>query len=711
MWRLGGWLGAWALVPHTSFAALVLALVVSTLVLRVGEARWRAWPADLRVALGAFGIALGLATLAPQWTSLVRHEGLDGFAGRARAAWALDRTPAVFPTRLVPGERHFVHAPDAQEVDLVDGDVRVHGVALGHGLFALDVPVELEGSSESSIEVDGELGLSLAAPSEARPVIGCARGERVVVLGAPRSTQVTIVEAGRVRTAVLDEAARACVIVRANANANANANDDSNHGAGNRDGDSELAVGTIVWGTDSAIFDETHRWESGRVDAMVAVRDLIVLAVGSSLRVVRRTEGGFAHVRDVVLDFRVVHLVVNDDAVFAARGTRLVRVAIERLAIDSRTIESPEVDDASVQPTVLPGDVIAMAANDSRLAIATNAVEPVGARIGNHYVEDAVLELDARTLEIVRVHRTAHRTRRQDHPGSVDAGLLPRALAFDGEKLLVAFAGSGELGVLDARGSLRRHPLPVALATPTGLSIGAGGVRVVVAEPEGKLAVWSGDAWNLVELAPASEGARAFHAPTRSGLACASCHVEGSDARHRLGPAHGAPEDGALERGGSVAPELANLALTPPYFRNGAYASLDALIEESVALFGGWRGADATRRDVLVEWLDGRARGAAQSAVEETREGLDAFVAEGCVRCHSFPAFTDRGAHTGAELGRTRGGRWDTPSLIGRSRTRSSIGSSSIGRGSRDGFADDTGVHRVEDAVRRERIARFLGGS
>jgi len=426
VWRLGVWLGAWALVPHASFAALVLALVASTLLLRIGETRWRAWPSDLRVALGAFGIALGLATLAPQTESLVRREGLDGLAPRARAAWALDRTPSVFPTRLVPGERHFVSAPNAERVALLDEarDVRSDGLSLGHGLFALDAPPAIEGAAV--VAIDGAPSITLDPPNPPRPRIGCASHDRVVLIDAPRSSRVTVVETnGGVRTEHRDEPVRACVSTR----------------------------DTIVWGTDRAIVDGVHRWDCGPVDAMVAAGDVIAIAVGSTLRFARRTERGFVPVRDVPLGFPPVHLAVSD-AIFAARGRQLVRVSIptyerEGIAITSRT--------------TLPGDVIAMAVRGARLAIATNAVDAIDAiehEAGNHYVEDAVLELDARTFSISRVIRTARRTRRQDHPGAVDAGLLPRALAFDGEKLVVAFAGSSELGAIEEGGDLRLEPDP-----------------------------------------------------------------------------------------------------------------------------------------------------------------------------------------------------------------------------------------------------------
>jgi hypothetical protein len=668
VWRLGVWLGAWALVPHASFAALTLSLVASTLLLRVSAVRWRAWPSDLRVGIGAFGIALGLATLAPQTESLVRREGLDGLAPRARAAWVLDRTPSVFPTRLVPGERHFVLAPSAERVALLDEarDVRTDGLSLGHGLFAIDAPV----TSESAvIAIDDTPSLTLDPPRAPVPRIGCTTEDRVVVLGAPRSSRVTVVDtpSGRTRTERHDEPVRACVSMR----------------------------DAIVWGTDRAVLDGTHRWVGGPVDAMVAVGDVIAVAVGNGLRFVRHTERGFEPLRDVALGFSPVHVVANEDSVLVARGRRIVRVAIPTRGHEEQASE--------VWRTTLPGDVIAMTVRGARLAITTNAIDAIDTvehEVGNHYVEDAVLELDARTLAIARVHRTARRTRRQEHPGAVDSGLLPRALAFDGEKLVVAFSGSGELGGIDGRGDLRLRRFPRALATPTALTIPAPGVRVVLAEPEGRLGIWRDEDWQTIELAPASPGARAFHAPTRSGLACASCHVEGGDATHRLGPTHGSSTPRA-------APALANLALTPPYFRSAAYGSLETLIDESTHLFGGWREEVDVR--ALVAWLEGRARGgtatlgprgaqgahAAPRSLDDMRDGLDAFVAAGCADCHAFPAFTDRRVRTGAELGRAERGRWDTPSLVGLART------------SHDRFADGEGVHRV-DAESYARIARFL---
>jgi hypothetical protein len=146
---------------------------------------------------------------------------------------------------------------------------------------------------------------------------------------------------------------------------------------------------------------------------------------------------------------------------------------------------------------------------------------------------------------------------------------------------------------------------------------------------------------------------------------------------------------------------VANVGWTPPYFRDGAYPTLDALVEESVALFGGWRrdvGGDA---EALVGWLETRVEGAQRLELGAAREGVDAFVRVGCEGCHAFPAFTDLRVHV--ELGR------DTASLLGARERFGSDGSYE----SVDAFLRSGGVHEVVDDVMRARIVRFvesLGG-
>ncbi|MCB9601582.1 MAG: hypothetical protein H6720_14760 [Sandaracinus sp.] len=310
-------------------------------------------------------------------------------------------------------------------------------------------------------------------------------------------------------------------------------------------------------------------------------------------------------------------------------------------------------------------------------------------RIGNHYVEDAVLLLDRETLAPLEVHRTARRTRRQDHPGAVDSGLLPRALVWH-DGWWVAFAGSGELGELGGLGRTTR--LPRALRTPTDFAILDDGTRLVVSA--GQAGAWS-EGWSFVGD-DVDEGEHAFFAATRSGLACASCHVEGGEAWHRLGPA----ENEA--RAAHVAPPIANLRETPPYFRDGAYPTLDALVEEGVHLFGGHRAPNAT----LAPWLRTQARGASIDDLDATREGWRAFSEEGCPRCHAPPAFTDGVMRTRAELDDEGAALRDTPSLVGL-RERSELGHDLRASDVSEFLRHAPGAHRVRSS-RRAALRRFL---
>ncbi len=622
IWRVGVWLGAWALWPHPSLLALALALVGSGVVLSWTRAHWSAWPGSARWTVGLVGIALGVSALSSRGEALVRHEQLH------RSRWRGE--PLVFPTRVVPGERLYVRSADGAALRV--GERLIEGRVLGEELFVIDVPPGVEETRATLVLPSSRLELMVA--SGGRPGRTCDDGARAIVLTEPPSRRFARFEAGRWSMAHAEHAVRACAFVE----------------------------GALALGTDEGLFVEGRASLVGPVEGLARVVDELVA--------VRGREAHFTTARIVrALDFVPTH-VAGGDALYVARGRRLGRV---EAGGEARTVE-------------LPGDVVALAASTSEVVVATNAVEPPSDRIGNHYVEDAVLVLDARTLSTQAVHRTAHRTRRQDHPGAVDAGLLPRALAFDGRGWLVAFAGSSELGRLGGSATV----LPSELATPTALAVLADGTRIVVAGPEGAVAAWHGGRWVVASMAPRSEGLRALHAPTRSGLACVSCHVEGGTARHRLGPA---ANEAAAAR---VASPLSNLEGTAPYFRGAAYGSLEALVSESGHLFGGWREA---RNEALIAHLLERARGGLTGEVDVDAFAL--FGRLGCSRCHAPPAFTDGRARTPRELGRGDGGSLDTPSLVG---TRERLDPGELQR-----FLEGEGVHRVADAEARARLVRFLG--
>ncbi|MCA9616998.1 MAG: hypothetical protein KC586_29760, partial [Myxococcales bacterium] len=500
------------------------------------------------------------------------------------------------------------------------------------------------GTQRPRLFVDGaERTVVLDAAPGPRPAEICHGGNVARVLTNPPSRQTWRYERGWASD-VRDEVVLACAID---------------------------AQGNEAWATSAGVRFGDRRLEV-LADQLVFVRNVLVTVAG---REVRAWAADGRELGRHTLDFEPAHVVADEQAVFVARGRRLLRLVVSELATESVAVE-------------LAGDVVALGVGPT-LAVATNAVERPGARLGNHYVEDAVLVLDRETLAPLEVHRTARRSRRQDHPGAVDSGLLPRALVWRGG-WRVAFAGSGELGELGGLGRTTR--LPRALGAPTAFAILDDGTRLVVSA--GQAGAWS-EGWSLVGE-EGDPGERAFFAATRSGLACASCHVEGGQARHRLGPA----EDEA--RAAHVAPPIANLRETPPYFRDGAYPTLDALVEEGVHLFGGHR----TPNGALVPWLRNQTRGASLDDVDATREGWRVFSEEGCPRCHAPPAFTDGVMRTRAELEDEGAVLRDTPSLVGL-RERSELGHDLRASDVPEFLRRASGAHRVRSAS-RPALRRFL---
>lgn len=157
-------------------------------------------------------------------------------------------------------------------------------------------------------------------------------------------------------------------------------------------------------------------------------------------------------------------------------------------------------------------------------------------------------------------------------------------------------------------------------------------------------------------------GERAFHEPTRRGVACASCHP--------MAGAESPSQDGAWHDIGHAAPrpsrDVRGVAGTPPYLRDGSYADLRALAAFPEEVLGGYAREDARRPEDVAAFLASLVRPAEASPVD-AEAGYRVFVRAGCPDCHAAPAFTDLRSWPAARVrsDEVPVDRIDTPSLIG----------------------------------------------
>jgi hypothetical protein len=373
-------------------------------------------------------------------------------------------------------------------------------------------------------------------------------------------------------------------------------------------------------------------------------------------------------------------------------------LAADWLALSDDGLIVASRSDASLQRWVRAGDGFAarerlvlgrpaatLAVARARVLVTVTDYRPVDSapQLGNHFVQDQLLVLDAHTLELEQRVLTARRSELQTKPGDVDQGGSPLGLwPLQDGRLAIAFAGTDELWRVGLPGGEPESTrFEDDFFTPHGVVELADGTLWLSSPARGALAKLAPGASTpqLVALAPSDEaltrsrpealarriGERGFYESTRSGISCQSCHMHADSdfAAYNLG-------DHRLVPTLSVRGVLG----TAPYLRDGSYPRLGDLDDVAQDLYRGYVRQQPGRRYALQAYVESlppaRVKPARASDADAERRGYEVFRRSGCERCHTPPAFTNLGQLPLASLfPRTAAGleireQLDVPSLL-----------------------------------------------
>lgn len=660
----------WAAWPHPSLAAWLGAYAAAWLAASLGwrffvRRRWTLARGPT-IALGLLLAAAPVARGVERWDALREHERLDGLVHGTRARLRLARLPSIAPplvsadrpqTFYVQGEAESARA----EVRFGPTGPRVPAEPLGHGLFRVEYDPRRHGSPDP---VDGDLDAVLEIDGEAHT----RRMLAVRPLAHPRQLATS---PARDRVAAVSEETDELLLVE-------------------RDGrsrrlDVDDGPTDVAWLSDARLL-VTHRYadaalvelpsgartplSTGPLCVHVAARGALAALTCESAIVLVEGET----VRRAELDFTPEHVAFGPGDTLVVSSRR--PAALHRLRLDTLREDVP--------PLSLGRPAVTLAAAEELAVVAVTDFRPEGPpHLGNHFVDDQLLEVDLARWRIRGTRHTATRTARQRAPGDVDRGVSPMGidLAADGRRW-VAFAGTDDVWGYAAE----RLPVMIALedTLPTPISVARlEGARLAVASAAfGAIGIFTegGRRVALARFAPDDDtlmrddepalmrriGERSFHESTRSGVSCQSCHLHGgSDGqRHNIG---GGTLVATLDARGALG--------TPPFLRDGGYPTLGSLDELARTLYRGYLRRQGGRRVGLARYLASAPREIpsrqlrGRDAARE-RRGFDAFVRARCPLCHTPPAFTNLGQHPAETLfpdfaASHPGYELDTPSLFG----------------------------------------------
>jgi hypothetical protein len=631
---------AWVLC----YLGALLALEVPPLRQLFERASPRAWVV-IALALALPGVAFAYRAR----ERMAEDEDWVGFTTRVEDRLRLERTPAIAPA-LVTSDRpqtFFIHAPGAARVTLALGDAGLERAseALGGGLFRVDydprrdgLPKLRAGALRARIRVDGadhERAMTWSAPF-AHPRDFCTSPDGLLAATPSEETDELFVVgvATDVRRIAVGDGPSACAFV------------DATHVAVTHRFDASLWIVSLADTTAPRI--AALSGQLGRIVFDPEASEFVIARLGRAPALLQVTWPELSERASLPLSAAADQLLPGAHPGQLIAATRTDASVL----LFSRRAEAFEL--SRELHLSRPLVTLARSRDGAHLFGATTDFRPERSpQLGNHFVQDQLLVIDATTLQVENRVLSARRTESQTKPGDMDQGGSPSGMVeLASGALAVVFAGTDELWRLDLR-SGEPNPAPLdedALYTPQSvaeLSDGSLWISSAVAGALGQLAPNTKKP-RIVRLAPSDRellahdeaalarriGERGFYESTRSGISCQSCHMHAdSDAAaynlgdHRLVPTL----------------SVRGLLGTSPYLRDGSYPRIEDLDSLAQTLYRGYARVQPGRRVALARFVESLPREQPDGARDLARErlGLQAFVKAGCPRCHSFPAFTN----------------------------------------------------------------------
>ncbi|HKU41068.1 MAG TPA: hypothetical protein VJR89_23055, partial [Polyangiales bacterium] len=337
----------------------------------------------------------------------------------------------------------------------------------------------------------------------------------------------------------------------------------------------------------------------------------------------------------------------RDDATLFATTRR--GATLRRLRVQDGTLH----EDA-VLSFGRPAVTLARSPDGLQLWAATTDLQSGGhAQLGNHFVQDQLLLIDAERMQVVARQFTARRSERQSKPGDVDRGASPMGIVpAQRGGLWLSLAGSDEVWHWEPEDVAPRaiDLGSLGLFTPHGVAELADGTLLISSPAAGAFGLLAPGAAapRVLPVAPSSEwlrvhdrggllrriGERDFYEATRSGISCQSCHMhaDSDEAAYNLG-------DHRLLPTLSVRGVLG----TAPYLRDGSYPRLRDLEEVAQTLYRGYLRYQGGRGEALEAFVGSLARRTNLQTRDRAaeRRGFAAFQKASCPACHTPPAFTN----------------------------------------------------------------------
>ncbi|MEM9071837.1 MAG: hypothetical protein AAGE52_25230 [Myxococcota bacterium] len=622
-------LAAWAWSSSTWVA--ILAYVLGWLLLQLHVPSVPRW---LVAIVGVMGALLGVRS-AGAWLDT---ELLRGVPQHTSDRIRLERAPTIAPPVVFTDhpQRFVIHAPDGEVVRVRFGPrgATLEATALGQGVFIADYdprvhgdPREGEGPSEARIVVDGT--------SVSRRVTVVRRGPHprwfcrapggawAATVSEETDELLLVSPDGRVRVVPVGDGPSDCAFL-----------DDETIAVTHRFGPTLWLVGVDQRVRRRLPYPNAHRIEVSpdRQTVAIAGRRQVTLFDARSFR-----QGGG----------RLLHAALSSPDWLGFADDETLVVSQRRPATLRRIRRGDERWRLDDQVLTLGRPAVTMETGEGRVVVAVTDYRPEGeANYGNHFIQDQLLEFDARSWQLQRQLLTARRSDAQSSAGNVDRGVSPMGIELRPGGLRIAFAGTDEVWEWNGRYPPLRTVVDEVHA-PHDVVTFASGAWSVSSPSAGIVATYTGQRWRIVQLegvrALRQQGEHGFYEATRSGVSCQSCHLH-------------ADTDFVLRNigGARLAPTLGvgGIAGTSPYLRDGSYPRVRDLNHLSRTLLRGFLRDAPHRGRALERFVYALPRRLSKRGhdLASVRRGLEVFVNARCPTCHAFPALTDLSQHPSATL-------------------------------------------------------------